>query len=235
MTVVFEGKISLISEVLKGKDSLAWAGITMANLRTIAASKTGRCVLNELAQSPRQIKIKPYYDQTEEGWNNAYSGEVSTTDAYLNGHPVRDGEKGNVTGEGSGTGLGSDVVVRYTPWRVDSSLQAATLLHEFVHTTEQLAGQIFCNKLAWKFDTTAEFDAILVENIYRSEVGLPSRRDHWDVTTPRSSDMMIPQLSGLKKLIASFRTRMPRLTSALAGIDTAFNPLRPGAKGYVGV
>jgi hypothetical protein len=80
------------------------------------------------------------------------------------------------------------------------------------------------------FDTVAEFDAIVVENVYRSELGIFIRKDHHDFKR-LVGDKMLPTAAEMKARLNSFRARMAHLTEALSYIDVPFNPLRPGARG----
>lgn len=80
------------------------------------------------------------------------------------------------------------------------------------------------------FDTVAEFDAICVENIIRSELGLYLRKDHHG-NQKLHGVRMLTQEGELKARIESVKARMPHLTHALANVRVPFNPLRPGNPG----
>ena len=213
MSLSFEGLISLNAGLLKGGDRKAWEQAVLFNLQQISASRSGRCLRNQIRRSPRQVRIVPLFMAVE----NADSSPDYPQSAYYWGRPVRSGADGQVA-KGDhrfGTGSGSDVRVHFTPWRLPTVFEAPILLHELEHAAEQAKGVLFSNALGWRFDTVAEFDAILVENIYRSEMGLASRKNHWGFG-PRTSNQMIPQLDALRRLVDSFRTRMPQLAAALA-------------------
>jgi len=237
MTKLFMGLIHFTGDLLEGEDREQWERVVLNNLHDIESSMTGRSIFGQIRRSRRSVTIAPFYSKEI----NAYAQGRDSKAMYYKGRPVRGGD--GQTHEqkyssgiewGYGTGKGSDVIVRYTPWRFSAREQAVTLLHELEHAAEQCTGVLFSNALDWCFDTASEFDAIMVENIYRSERGMPLRKDHhgWDVL--KSNEMMVPQVDGLRRLVGSFRARLPLLASGLAAINTSYNPLRTGAHGNVG-
>jgi len=236
MAKTFMGLIRLTGDLLKGRDRVQWEATVLKNLNEIHSSRTGRAIFNQIRRSHRSVTIAPFYSQEV----NAYSQGKNAKDMYYKGRPVRGGE--GLTHEakysggvewGVGTGKGSDVIVRYTPWRFTAAEQAVTLLHELEHSAEQCQGVLFSNAIDWCFDTASEFDAILVENIFRSERGMTLRKDHHGWSVLKTNEMMVPQVDALKRVISSFRARLPLLAHELAKIDTPYNPLRSGAHGNV--
>ncbi|QYE33218.1 MULTISPECIES: hypothetical protein [Sphingosinicellaceae] len=231
MTVTFQRRLIVDASSLKPADRSGWEAAVMYNLGEIARSNTGLCVLHELHCHARFVRVVPYPSTDK----NAGALPTSFANAEYPAHPVRYGDGSKAVPAQVSTGLGSDVILQYTPWRFTSRQHhAATLLHELQHASEDVAGKLFANPLGWSFDTVAEFDAILVENMYRSEKGYPIRRSHRNLTDVLKTDRMVPD-AGYVRLLRSFRDRMPRLVQQLGDVDVPFNPFRKGAAGYAGV
>lgn len=235
MSESFGNSIFMYPYPLTGAVASAWQAMVIGDLYMLDRSKTGKCALNFINAQHRSVTIMPFVGEDKTmGPKNAYAHPSVEADASLRGRPLRDANYGSVLsgdGAGAGTGTGTWVFVHYTPWRFASAWnRPTTLLHELTHACEQIEGVQTCNALSWYFDTQAEFDAILVENIYRSEKGIYLRRNHHG--EDRLKGDMVPQSSGYRKLVNSFRIRSPRLAHALAQVDVPFNPLRKGAKGF---
>ena len=200
----------------------------LADLNKLWRSKTGRVVLNQLGSSGNLVKIVPFYSQEK----NATAAPRNYRDAYYKDRPLRSAAHGESNPAwGMSTGRGSAVRLNYTPWRWADFHRPVILIHEMEHAAEQQLGVIFMNPVTSAcFDTVAEFDAIVVENICRSELGVFIRADHHSFNK-LVGDWMLPDIQELRARLDSFRARMPHLTQALAGIDVPFNPLRHGARG----
>jgi hypothetical protein len=229
MPHTFMNKVQFDADVLKNEVRFEWEQTVAATLNKLWASSAGRDVVNELGLSPKIVRIMPYYDTNV----NATAEPLNDQDAYYPGRPLRRGDNGRLDpGAGFGTGRGSDVRLNYTPWRFSKALQPVVLIHEMVHAAEQQRGVSYLNTVhSACFDTVGEFDAIVVENIYRSEIGMELAKDHHR-KYPMSGNRMLPQEGELKARLESFRARMPHLTRALAQIRVNFNPLRPGNPAY---
>ena len=231
MPITFQRRLIIDGSSLKENDRRGWEALVLNLLQQLAKSNTGLCVLFDLHVSIHFVRIVPYpktdknADATPTDWNSA---SYPKRQVYFG-----DG-KAKTTAPRNGTGIGSNVIVEYTPWRFAAVHQAPFLLHELEHAAEEAHGKLFPHPLGWSFDTAAEFDAILVENIYRSEIGLPLRRDHESLTDVLNSELMVPKPEFIR-LLRSFRDRMPALTQQLGDVVASYNPLRKGAKGYVGV
>jgi hypothetical protein len=231
MTHNFKDKVQFDADLLKNQDSFEWEQTVAATLNRLWASYTGRNVLDELGLSPNIVKIVPYYDLRDP--MNANSEPRNDQDAYYPGRPLRSARTGHLDpGAGVGTGRGSAVRLNYSPWRFPKTLQPVVLVHEMVHAAEQQRGMVFMNTVhSACFDTVAEFDAIVVENIYRSEIGMELAKDHHR-RYPMAGNRMLPQEGELRARLESFRARMPHLTRALAQVQVRFNPLRTGNAAY---
>ncbi len=209
---------------LKGKTRFEWEQTVAATINKLWASYTGRNMLDELGRSPKIVTIVPEYD----GEQNAGASPNKVADSYYPGRPVRDDDGKVMPTAGTGTGRGSDVTLGFTPWRFPELLQPVVLIHELTHSAEQQRGMDYSNTMhSACFDSVSEFDAILVENIYRSEQNMDLRKDHHGVRR-LEGNKMLPQPGELKARIDSFKARMPHLAKALAGVNVPFNPLRPG-------
>ena len=232
MPHTFMGKVQFDADMLTNDDRFQWEQTVGATLNRIWESYTGRNVLEELGLSPKIVKIVPYYDTVKDPIN-ATSQARNERDSYYPERPLRSAVDGSLEpGAGVGTGRGSAVRLNYTPWRFPKALQPVVLLHEMVHSAEQQRGVIFNMTVhSACFDTVAEFDAIVVENIYRSEIGMELAKDHHR-QYPMTGNRMLPQEGELGARLDSFRARMPHLTQALAQVRVGFNPLRPGNPAY---
>ena len=227
----FGSRLLIDPDTLTGALAATWSSTVVGNLHELDASCTGRCLIHFINAGSQPVVIQPYLDTGDR--KNAYAAADDERRADYPGRPMRRADNGElVSGGGYGSGTGSSVHVRFTPWRwTAAGNRSVTLLHELVHAAQQAYGVVYYNKLAYKFDTQAEFDAILVENVYRSETGGVLRRNHWGWDELKGP--MVPAAAGYARLVNSFRARTPGLARGLAGVDTAFNPFRPGATGYV--
>jgi hypothetical protein len=71
-----------------------------------------------------------------------------------------------------------------------------------------------------------DFFAVMVANMYSSELGRPLRRSHanFAVMLPAEAARVPAQYAGL---ITQFGRRQPALLAGLAQIGSPFNPFRP--------
>ena len=231
MPITFQRRLIVDGSSLKAKLRPGWEAVVMHNLHQIACTNTGLCVLHELHTSIHWVRIIPYPTADD----NADACPTDWARAEYPQHLVRYGDGKKANPKTYSTGLGSDVIVRYTPWHfVDAATQPSTLLHELVHAAEDVHGKLYCSPMGWGFDTVAEFDAILVENIYRSERSMMLRRYHTNLTDELTTPLMTPKPAFIR-LLRSFRDRMPALAQQLGEVNTSYNPLRKGETGYVGV
>ena len=232
MTAVFQRNLSVDGTAMGRTNGPIYEASILDELRFISRTNTGYCVLHALHTSYRSVRIVPskilMADKSEArpvNWNNA----------TYPCRPVRDGLGAKIPSSYPfGTGVGSDVVIEHNPFMYQVQVQASTLTHELTHAAEDVHGKLVCNPLGWRFDTQAEFDAILVQNIFNSETKQTLIRDH-DSGMPLDSPLMLPKPAFIR-LLQSFRARMPALAQHLGDVTAAaYNPLRKGAIGYVGV
>jgi len=220
----------------------------LGQLRTIQSPRgdTGMILLTEIAQTGKKMYIRPYVPSRRWGQCNATATPDDQRAATLEGTtlPVLD-ERGHPTlpawGEPrqSGTGRGSDTVIRYSPsmWSPGSSCPSGPgtaademLLHEMVHGLRHMRGrsvmleQVDANP---SMDNYEELVAIVVSNIYRSERGTAQlRRDHHGFN-PLTAPLTNPSTFRATYLnhLVNFRIEQRSFVNALAAVRCAFNPL----------
>ena len=232
MTTVFQRNLSIDGTSLGKTNAPIYETLILNELRFIAKTNTGYCVLHALHTSVRSVRIVPSKILVE---SKSGARPLNWNNATYPCRPVRDGLGGKIpSGYPFGTGFGSDVIIEHNPFLYQIQVQASTLTHELTHAAEEVHGKLVCNPLGWQFDTQAEFDAILVQNIFNSETHQTLLRDH-DSGMPLESPLMLPKPAFIR-LLQSFRARMPGLAQHLGDVTgAAYNPLRKGAIGYVGV
>lgn len=152
-----------------------------------------------------------------------------------------------------GNGTGSDTIVKFTPamW-VSSDVAAAfgntnaagpgvkkdeILLHEMIHGMRQMSGTSRCAATPDNpgLDTVEEFMAIVISNVYRSELKLPGLRNDHRGFLPLSADLSDSQkfidkdkdkaTSNYKRLI-QLKSEHPQLCENLKKVPATFNPFK---------
>jgi hypothetical protein len=151
----------------------------------------------------------------------------------------------------TGDGTGSDTVVKFTPamW-VTSDVTAAfgsanaagpgvkkdeILLHEMIHGMRQMTGTSRCGATPDNpgLDTIEEFMAIVISNIYRSELRLSDlRKDHRgflaleaDLTDPQKFiDKDKDKATSNHKRLLQLKSEHPDLCNNLKKVPAVFNP-----------
>ena len=156
-------------------------------------------------------------------------------DATARGYPV-DPRLGFAPGT-TGYGTGSGCTLRYSPELYPPfapgqvALREPGLLHELVHAYRILRGRRALGPLGSRFNTTEEFYAILVENMFRSERRWPLRLHHEgyeEMTTPA-------EYCAQGELRQSVETIMlDPLFRTLATVDRASVPYNPLATHHEG-
>ena len=126
---------------------------------------------------------------------------------------------------------GSDrsLYIIYTPGHFLRQFRASSLFHELVHIYRIMAGVYRPRERArapFRYTTWEEFPAVCVENVFRSEVGLPLRWGHYDLTSvltdPNTWLREVHNRHAVEQLIRE----MPTLTRSLAEVAVPFNPFR---------
>ncbi|HJQ60602.1 MAG TPA: hypothetical protein VJ890_27100 [Vineibacter sp.] len=190
--------------------------VILGLLRTLHGSAVGRAVM---AQLSRPLMIRPYI------WTPANAIAVSQAgqDATEKGAPIfcKDGDPYI-----EGTGKGSPVTIWITP--ANRLIPDASLLHEMVHAIRMMQGARTCYEYGGDFDREEEYIAILLTNIFMSELGRKMiRLDH-------SSQSWVPATSPWDQfridpfLITTFSMRHSSLAMDLGRAkDATFNPFNP--------
>jgi len=188
-------------------------------LDTMSHRATGRAVLSQAAAPEPTIIILPYDFKAIRTWKPDVLATTHATDA--------DAEllEGLVTPHHEGTGDGSDAIIHYSTSRTGSQQSAdEVLLHELLHATRKLAGKVARLPLGGGYKNMEEYLANLVENIYRSEKGLPAN-DY--AGAPIGKGFLDEPLTPSPRLMLSLmRKHQPDLFGKLAKIETSFNPIR---------
>jgi hypothetical protein len=142
-----------------------------------------------------------------------------------------------------GTGEGSDTIVAFSPemWTVDGSNPLGTgpgisakeiLLHEMTHGFRQMAGKMLCNATPDQpgYDTSEEFMAILVSNMYRSELKMPGlRKDHWGfqkLPIDQEDPATFLKVGNNKARLSQFYAEHHDFGDNLKKVPAPFNPLK---------
>ena len=142
-----------------------------------------------------------------------------------------------------GTGSGSDTVVAFSPemWTVDGSNPLGTgpgisaneiLVHEMTHGFRQMAGKLICNATPDQagYDTSEEFTAILVSNMYRSEMKMAGlRQDHWGfqkLPVDQEDPATFLKVGANKARASQFYSEHREFGGNLKKVSAPFNPIK---------
>jgi hypothetical protein len=193
------------------------------------ASRTGAAVLESIAHSHQKILVTPYSaaDATNFGTFNAFAHQESTrSDPRFAGH---------------------DSHVHYSPttWNrfllnqhghdVAGAHPDEVLLHETTHALRQVYGVSDPRPLDHAYDTEEEFFAILVANVYASELHRlhdlrADHHSHHEISASQdTSAEFLPRLDPNDykyRLVKKLVDQEPRLAHKLAHVRAAFNPIR---------
>lgn len=239
-------------------------------LVTINGTATGKTILNAIKAKSRTVRIMPW---VKTDWN-ATAAPTDATAAWKKDNWFFKGgqddpstprddrfdpqvkRKGNLIWADTywtGTGTGSDVVVRFTPSMFGANTPAGklpksggasgfepdeVLFHELVHAYRQVRGQMFqlpqVGAMA-NYHDLEEFYGVLIANVYMAERGKTAmRRDHDGFKTLPARLTAVngfltdPTLGNDHTiLIAEFAKGDPATFAALSQIRSAwFNPFR---------
>jgi hypothetical protein len=211
-------------------------------LDLIFARATGKAVLHQLDIGPPfDVTIYPYELRSTDGLGasarkpgHVFADTVSTyrdnkqyTDTRLAGTPICGNSlKGQwVCAAATGTGFGSGVAIYYSKWRaaLDSLFSTdEALVHELVHALRFLHGKMRDRQAPPDYGgNQEEFVAQLIENIYRSEKGLPPY-DY--VGNPIDGAKFLTPTARL--IIGDLKSFQPRFFDALKSVRATFNPIQ---------
>ncbi|HBQ19729.1 MAG TPA: hypothetical protein DEF51_54255 [Myxococcales bacterium] len=137
----------------------------------------------------------------------------------------------------TGTGRGSDAVVRFTPRQWETGIctifgnspggrSDEVLLHELFHALRVTVALRDCSALVGGYDTFGEFAAIAVTNMHSRELGRPLRRNHGGFTHVIGAERTYNTTEHAAWTLRLCR-QMPELTRRLSRIPLSvcdFNP-----------
>lgn len=160
------------------REAHEWEASVFSFLRLVRSFQTGRAVIESILHlSPRRLYFIPGVIET--GTLALFSSEQTLLDSTrANAHPFPC-EGGSILSRLSGTGRGVTItrigLVRPLVTRPDALLDIrAVMVHEMTHAFRYMTGQVLCTPQAY-YQQEEEFYAILVANIFASEVGLGLR------------------------------------------------------------
>lgn len=191
--------------------------------------------------SQRTMRIRPYVPTPESGQCNATATPTDGAAATLRGTTVLDrNDRLPAPGQPrvTGTGTGSDTIVRYSPTTFQPGSVCSTgpgatadeiLLHEMIHGVRHMAGRAVREQVVGNPGMTnyEEFVAIVVSNIYRSERGLTQlRRDHagFNVLNDATTDPAVFHTT-YRTYFGHFWVEQQRLFDNLRRARCTFNPV----------
>ena len=208
----------------------------LRHLGIIYGTWTGRTVITEIALTrQRTMRIIPWPNS---GVQNADAFPTNWADGELQGVTAHDGLGNPIRGV-TGTGRGSDVVVRFTGsmWGPGTGHPSGPstepdeiLLHEMLHGFRFMCGRAMpLHSSNPRYDTDEEFAAILITNMYRSERGRsPLRADHHGFQAlPAALSTSAAFLNSYRNEVGGLFTENRRLFGSLGALDaSSFNPCK---------
>lgn len=220
-------------------------------LSRIRSTGAGRALLNAIERSPHWTRIIPYMPRDKD-WNNGSNRPHYVQNATREGHLVRDAKGRIETPERRGQGLGTLTIISFiTPAlaarlnfyeavavqkhfeRPDATKLAQPdeiLVHELTHALRARRGVIDRRTVPKqsRYGTYEEFFAIVVANIYRSEIGRKGVRNdnHGAMQLTFMSDKEFISTEKNRRHLRQFRRDHRQLFSDLKSVKAEFNPLQ---------
>jgi hypothetical protein len=131
------------------------------------------------------------------------------------------------------TGGGSDAALMYTPAQfqpmgVGPAGRDAVLYHELVHAIRYLQGRFQATpaRSVRRYTNAEEFFAIVVTNVYLSEIRAPLRYGHADSTTILQNPDTWMNHPHNRQMVGLLVQQQGSFCEALAGSPARFNPFR---------
>lgn len=147
--------------------------------------------------------------------------------------PIRDPVNldGNYRPNAAPRARGSDrsLYIIYTPGHFLPRFRASSLFHELVHVYRIMARMYSPREEArdpQRYTMWEEFPAVCIENIFRSEIGLPLRWGHYDLTRVLNNGTTWLDSGHNRRAVERLIREMPTLTRSLAELALPFNPFR---------
>lgn len=167
------GDAAMYSEADARTDAAAYETEVLDILSNQLAKRApGRAVLDAIAATGQPVRVQPVSTVATKGRQ-----QYQLDDAHMNAEGLPRGPDGKYRG--------TLTLVHFTPDAEERGNDARAgmradevLLHELVHALGMVAGHLFNTPMGDEFDDEDEFKAILVTNIYSSEIGRPLRLSH---------------------------------------------------------
>jgi hypothetical protein len=209
-------------------------------LDRLMKTMSGWAVLNDIYYAPSKTMIIQPFHPTAKDPVNAYASPVDWNAATLKDTTVlnSDGSQPKPSERRTGTGQGSDTVISFSssvfggvaaPGSNPGATPDEILLHEMAHGLRQMMGRSVREAVTGNpgMDNYEEFVAILIANLYRSEIGGPNLRQDHHGFTPLSGPTANPATfkSTYSRYLNYMDIETPRLCQNLRQVRCAFNPL----------
>jgi uncharacterized protein involved in type VI secretion and phage assembly len=160
-----DGTIQVTKSIKVDAKDPAYAEAVIQDLSTIAATNSGKALLDSLDASGKSVTVRKQNPAPNPP--NAFASPTNVTNA--------------------GNGTGSDSNVDYNPdqWPSPTTRTKAPgdviLFHELQHADHNAQGTRDMTPRGGNFTNNEEFNTIGPENKYRDERGVPRRNDHSDL------------------------------------------------------
>jgi hypothetical protein len=231
------GSQDIYPEALAELDAKNYEDKALEILKRLATSRTGRALFAAIqAAFPKMVLIRPVTEietdgplkmslktPSAEGWNAMTGRPVVPTQGFI-----------------------ANSLVKFTSDALDQSNTASPgmrsdeiLFHELVHSLRHVTGQTSIQPMAENFDRVEEFMAVLVSNIFASEINRPLRGGHHGVSLglpgqifsmPLDQALEDPHAflahSNFRELAQQFIREHPKFGADLRGLaNIKFNPI----------
>jgi hypothetical protein len=189
-----------------------YEAVVVRHLGTLRGSKVGSAVLSQFA---RPLTIRPWI------WDPPNAAAIPVARLHAT-------ERDKSVGGGAdvrGTGRGTPVTIWFLP--ANREIPDATLLHESVHAMRMMNGALTSFDYPANFDREEEYFAILIANIFQSElkrklIRIDHRGNSWtEAKSPWDQFRVDPFL------ITTFGMKHSTLALEIGRAKAEFNPFSP--------
>jgi hypothetical protein len=214
-------------------------------IKQLSGQATSFWVLQDIANAAKPIIVKPWRhdphkDAKTETHYMAYGEPDSYADATPDGEFAKTIENSELSKsekrENMGTGKGTAYTLYFTPYYVGESRPTGpgygadeVLLHELIHGLNSIKGNLRLTGGAPDgFDGLEEFTAILITNLYSSQMGRVLRYDH-NGHAPLPQQLCNPQafFNKYQSAVRDCYRYHSSLTSIYKNWDPPFVPFNP--------
>lgn len=199
----------------------------------IASTQTGQALLRAIAPPSRLIIESDQDAENRTATPGTGPEDGQNRDAWRaatrEGARARHGAGGLIGG--FGTGKGTTASIEFTPAdfinEPPEDQPDIVLVHEIAHATRYLDGVVSnAPMLEYGFLTREEVHAVLIGNMYRSEIGLATFRLSHRPSRSGSLQQALQTFRLGKDMLRLLAGRQEHLYEDLANINTRFNPVR---------